>query len=63
MFDSFRNKCIEIYELDVFDSFRNECIEIYELGPAYFFFGTSICMAGVTIVELELRMDVDMYHT
>ena len=32
---------------DVFENFRNKCIEIYELDPAYFFISTRINMASL----------------
>ena len=32
---------------DVFENFRNKCIEIYELDPAHFFVCTWISMASI----------------
>ena len=32
---------------DVFENFRNKCIEIYELDPAHFFVCTRISMANL----------------
>ena len=32
---------------DVFENFRNKCIEIYELDPAHFFICTRISMASL----------------
>ena len=32
---------------DVFENFRNKCIEIYELDPAHFFISTRISMASL----------------
>ena len=34
---------------DVTESFRNKCLEIYELYPAFFFFSICIGVAGVKL--------------
>ena len=42
---------------DIFENFRNKCIEIYELDPVNFFIGTWISLAGLfenTRVKIEL---------
>ena len=48
---------------DVFENFRNKCIEIYELCPAYFLSALGLawqtCLKK-TEVRLELLTDVDM---
>ena len=48
---------------DVFENFRNKCIEIYELDPAHFLSATGLawqtCLKK-TKVELELLTDIDM---
>ena len=33
--------------VDVFESFRNKCIEIYQLDPAHFLFAPGISMASL----------------
>ena len=48
---------------DVFENFRNKCIEIYELALAHFFIWTCITMARIlnkTGIRFELLKDVDM---
>ena len=32
---------------DIFENFRNKCIEIYELDPVNFFIGTWISLASL----------------
>ena len=48
---------------DVFENFRNKCREIYELDPAYFLSGSGLawetCLKR-TRVELELLTDIDI---
>ena len=48
---------------DVFENFRNKCREIYELDPAYFLSGSGLawqtCLKR-TGVELELLTDIDI---
>ena len=49
--------------VDVFESFRNKCIEIYDLDPAHFLSLPGLawkeCLKK-TKVELELLIDIDM---
>ena len=48
---------------DVFESFRNKCIEIYELDPAHFLSAHGLAWQAClkkTEVEVELLTDVDM---
>ena len=48
---------------DVFENFRNKCIEIYELEPAHFLSGPGLawqaCLKKAR-VKLELSTDIDM---
>ena len=47
----------------VFENFRNKCIEIYELDPAHFLVSARISMTSMfkkTKVELGLLTDIDM---
>ena len=48
---------------DVFESFRNKCIEIYKLDPAYFLaapgLAWQVCLKKARI-KLELLIDIDM---
>ena len=47
----------------VFENFRNKCIEIYELGPAFFLSASGLVWQAClkkTRVELELLTDIDM---
>ena len=48
---------------DVFENFRNKCIEIYELGPAHFLPAPGLawqtCL-NKTEIKLELLTDIDM---
>ena len=48
---------------DVFENFRKKCIDIYELDPAHFFSAPSIAwQAGLKKIEIKLEVltDVDM---
>ena len=48
---------------DASENFRNKCIEIYELDPAHFFSAPEIAWKSSlkkTEVELELLTDIDM---
>ena len=48
---------------DVFQNFRNKCIEIYELDPAHFLSAPGLAWQAClkkTKVELELLTDIDM---
>ena len=48
---------------DVFENFRNKCIEIYELDPAYFLSVPGLAWQAClkkTKVKLELLTDIDM---
>ena len=48
---------------DVFENFRNKCIEIYELDPAHFLSAPGLAWQAClkkTEVELELLTDIDM---
>ena len=40
-------QCDTLLLADVFENFRNKCIEIYELDPAHFFVCTRISMASM----------------
>ena len=49
---------------DVFENFRNKCLEVYELDPAHFFVSLpglawQVCLKKMN-VELELLTDYDM---
>ena len=48
---------------DVFENFRNKCIEIYEIDPAHFLsapgFAWQLCLIK-TAVKLELLTNIDM---
>ena len=49
--------------VDVFENFRNKCIEIYELDPAYFLSAPGLAQQEClkkTGVKLELLTDIDM---
>ena len=48
---------------DVFENFRNKCIEIYELDPAHFLSASGLAWQAClkkTEVKLELLTKVDM---
>ena len=48
---------------DVFENFRNKCIEIYELDPAHFLSASGLAWQAClkeTGVKLELLTDTDM---
>ena len=48
---------------DVFENFRNKCLEIYELGPIYFVSAPGLAWQAClkkTGVKLELITDYDM---
>ena len=50
---------------DVFENFRDKCIEIYELDPAHFLSAPGLAWQAClkkTKVELELLTDNDMLH-
>ena len=50
---------------DVFENFRNKCIEIYELDPAHFVSATGLVWQAClkkTRVKLELLTDIDMCY-
>ena len=48
---------------DIFENYRNKCIETYELDPAYFLSVPGLTWQAclkTTEVELELRIDSNM---
>ena len=48
---------------DVFENFRNKCLEIYDLGPSYFYSASGLAWQAClkkTKVKLELLTDNDM---
>ena len=48
---------------DVFENFRNKCIEIYQLDPAHFLYAPGLAWQACfkkTEVELELVTNIDM---
>ena len=48
---------------DVFENFRNKCIEIYELDPAHFLSAPGLAWQAClkkTEIKLELLTDIDM---
>ena len=56
-------QCDTLLLADVFENFRNKCIEIYELDLAHFLSTTGLGWQGClkkTGVELELLTDIDM---
>ena len=49
---------------DVFENFRNKCTEIYELNPAHFLSALGLARQASlrkTEAELELFTDIDMW--
>ena len=51
---------------DVFESFRNKCVEIYELDPAYFLSAPGLAWQAYLKkrkIELKLLIDYDMLLT
>ena len=56
-------QCDTFLLADVFENFRNKCMEIYELDPAHFLSGPGLAWQAClkkTGVELELLTDNDM---
>ena len=56
-------QCDTFLLADVFENFRNKCIEIYELDPAHFLSAPGLAWQAClkkTKVELELLTDIDM---
>ena len=56
-------QCDKFLLSDVFENFRNKCIEIYELDPAHFLSAPGLAWQACfkkTKVELELLADNDM---
>ena len=56
-------QCDTFFPADVFENFRNKCIEIYELDPAHFLSAPGLTWQAClkkTKVELELLTDIDM---
>ena len=56
-------QCDTFLLADVFENFRNKCIEIYELDPAHFLSAPGLAWKAClkkTKVELELVIDIDM---
>ena len=54
----------ELLLTDVFKNFRNKCIEIYELDPAHFLSGPGFAWQAClkkTGIKLELLSNVDMF--
>ena len=50
---------------DVFENFRNKCIEIYELDPVHFLSASGLAWQAClkeTRVKLELLTDIDMLN-
>ena len=55
--------CDTLLLADVFENFRNKCMEIYELDPAHFLSAPGLAWQVFlykTKVELELITDIDM---
>ena len=49
---------------DVYENFRNKCLEIYELDPSYFYSAPGLAWQAClkkTGVKLELLTDIDMF--
>ena len=60
---SIDDRCDRFLIADVFENFRNKCIEIYELDPAHFLSAPGLAWQAClkkTKVELELLTDIDM---
>ena len=56
-------QCDTFLLADVFENFRNKCIEIYELDPAHFLSAPGLAWQAClkkTKVDLELLTDTDM---
>ena len=56
-------QCDTLLLADVFENFRNKCIEIYELDPAHFLSAPGLAWQAClkkTEVKLELLTDIDM---
>ena len=56
-------QCDTLLLADVFENFRNKCIEIYELDPAHFLSAPGLAWQAClkkTKVKLELLTDIDM---
>ena len=56
-------QCDTFLLADVFENFRNKCIEIYELDPAHFLSAPGLAWQAClkkTKVELELLANIDM---
>ena len=56
-------QCDTFLLADVFENFRNKCIEIYELDPAHFLSALGLAWEAClkkTKVELELLKNIDM---
>ena len=56
-------QCVTLQLADVFESFRDKCIEIYELDPAHFLSAPGLAWQAClkkTEVKLELLTDIDM---
>ena len=56
-------QCDTFLLADVFENFKNKCIEIYELDPAHFLSAPGLAWQAClkkTKVELELLTDIDM---
>ena len=54
---------IRLCFLIIFENFRNKCIEIYELDPAHFLSAPGLAWQAClkkTKVELELLTNIDM---
>ena len=56
-------QCDTFLLADVFEIFRNKCIEIYELDPAHFLSAPGLAWQAClkkTKVKLKLLTDIDM---